>query len=510
MYSLSFAEVQQLLKKEGLFREIVQGGNWHYTLSDSESVPSDFTHITYDSKDVQPDTLFFCKGATFKEAYLLEAVRQGAACYVSETIYEEADVPGIIVSDIRKSMALIAREFYGHPQEKLRMVGITGTKGKTTTTYFVKSILDHAYPKQNAIISTINTSLDGKTSIKSKLTTPESLDLYRMLAEAAANGMRNLVMEVSSQAYKLDRVYGLRFDVGVFLNISPDHIGPSEHPTLEDYLFCKRQLLAHSDKVVLFNETKHFPLLHEQAADQSSEVIVYGKDHPGTDYFIEAVAKDAVTLTVNSHTGDALNISGDYSIKLLGDFNKDNALAALIIGALLGASQEDAREGLKEAVVPGRMETFIQPNGSPVYVDYAHNYISLKKLLEYVKSETPDGKLFVVLGAPGGKGLSRRKDFGKVLSSIGDVVVLTSDDPDLENPADIAKEIASYIEGTIDVTFIEDRKEAIHHALSSAGPKDAVVLAGKGDDRYQITKGKRIPYQGDNAIVKAFIQQTEK
>lgn len=508
MYFLSFADVQQLLKKEGLFREIVLDGNWHYQLSDG--VPADFAHITYDSKNVHSNTLFFCKGATFKEEYLLEAVRQGASCYVSETIYDAAAVPGIIVSDIRKAMALIAREFYDHPQEKLQVVGITGTKGKTTTTYFAKSILEQAYPGQNAMISTINTSLDGKTSVKSQLTTPESLDLYRMLAEAAENGMRNLVMEVSSQAYKLDRVYGLRFDVGVFLNISPDHIGPTEHPTLEDYLYCKRQLLAHSDKMVLFNETKHFPLLLEQAREQSGEVIVYGKDHPGTDYFIESVAKDAVTLTVNSHTGDALNLSGDYSIKLLGDFNKDNALAALIIGSLLGASKEDAREGLKEAVVPGRMETFIQPNGSPVYVDYAHNYISLKKLLEYVKNENPDGKVIVVLGAPGGKGLSRRKDFGKVFSSVGDVAVLTSDDPDFEDPADIAKEIASYIEGSIDVMFIEDRKEAIHHALSSAGPKDAVVLAGKGDDRYQITKGKRIPYPGDNSIAEEFLQQADR
>ncbi|MDY5175049.1 Mur ligase family protein, partial [Enterococcus faecium] len=233
--SFSLEDIRHLLLKEHLLKEFVSTKGWHLDVPEK----AEFLQLSYDSRKADASTLFFCKGMNFKEEYLDSAIEQGIQYYVSEQPYENSAV-GIIVTDIRKAMALLAMAFYDYPQNKLKVIGFTGTKGKTTAAYFTKAILDHTTNKKTALLSTMNTTLDGKTYFKSHLTTPESLDLYRMMAEAVKNGMTHLVMEVSSQAYKTQRVYGLTLDVGIFLNISPDHISPIEHPTFDDYFYCKR------------------------------------------------------------------------------------------------------------------------------------------------------------------------------------------------------------------------------------------------------------------------------
>ena len=228
---LTLTQIQQILEQENLLREFITPTRWTLTAPFDKS----FKKISYDSRDVDAGTLFFCKGNNFQQHFLEQALADGLTCYIAEQPYEVSAELAIIVTDIRKALAVLSMAFYDYPQEKLHLVGITGTKGKTTVAYFTKKILDITTNKKTALLSTLNTTLDGVTFFKSKLTTPESLDLYRMMAEAVANGMTHLVMEVSSQAYKVARVYGLTFDVGIFLNISPDHIGPIEHPTFEDY-----------------------------------------------------------------------------------------------------------------------------------------------------------------------------------------------------------------------------------------------------------------------------------
>lgn len=496
---LTLTQIQAILEKENLLREFITPTRWTLTAPFDKS----FQKISYDSREVDSETLFFCKGNNFQQRFLEQALADGLTCYIAEQPYEVPADLAIIVTDIRKALAVLSMAFYDYPQEKLKLIGITGTKGKTTVAYFTKQILDIATDKKTALLSTLNTTLDGVTFFKSKLTTPESLDLYRMMAEAVANGMTHLVMEVSSQAYKVARVYGLSFDVGIFLNISPDHIGPIEHPTFEDYFYCKRQLVANSRQVILQHEIDHFDLLQELAQTKNIPVITYGNET--ADYQVEPL-EHPLAFALSS-AKDSFKLNGDYQILLAGDFNKENAAAALLASALVGADQNAGRQGLAEALVPGRMNLLLKPNGAHIYVDYAHNYLSMKSLLAFAKEQHPDGELLVITGSTGNKAESRREGLGQAIGEYADVAVLTSDDPNFEEPKKIADEIEEGIQNEhVRVHFEVDRKKAIKDAIRNAGPKDAIILAGKGTDKYMTVKGENLPYEGDYHLAEAFIK----
>ncbi|SET70469.1 UDP-N-acetylmuramoylalanyl-D-glutamate--2,6-diaminopimelate ligase [Enterococcus malodoratus] len=496
---LTITQIQQILEKENLLREFITPTRWTLTAP----FDKDFQKISYDSREVDADTLFFCKGNNFQQRFLEQALAEGLTCYIAEQPYEVPAELAIIVTDIRKALAVLSMAFYDYPQEKLKLIGITGTKGKTTVAYFTKQILDITTNKKTALLSTLNTTLDGVTFFKSKLTTPESLDLYRMMAEAVTNGMTHLVMEVSSQAYKVARVYGLSFDVGIFLNISPDHIGPIEHPTFEDYFYCKRQLVANSRQVILQHEIDHFDLLNELAEKQAIPVITYG--NAAADYQVKPL-EHPLAFALSS-TKDRFNLNGDYEILLAGDFNKENAAAALIASALVGADQAAGRQGLAKALVPGRMNLLLKPNGAHIYVDYAHNYLSMKSLLAFAKEQHPDGELLVITGSTGNKAESRREGLGQAIGEYADVAVLTSDDPNFEDPKKIAAEIQQGIQNDhVRVLFEVDRKKAVKDAIHQAGPKDAIILAGKGTDKYMTVNGEDLPYEGDYQLAETFIK----
>ncbi|MGO3790975.1 MAG: UDP-N-acetylmuramoyl-L-alanyl-D-glutamate--L-lysine ligase [Enterococcus gilvus] len=496
---LTLTQIQELLEKEHLLREFITPTTWTLTAPFEKTLKN----LSYDSRNVDSDTLFFCKGNNFQQRFLEQALADGLTCYISEQPYEVSTELAIIVTDIRKALAILSMAFYDYPQEKLKLIGITGTKGKTTVAYFTKQILDIATNKKTALLSTLNTTLDGVTFFKSKLTTPESLDLYRMMAEAAANGMTHLVMEVSSQAYKVARVYGLTFDIGIFLNISPDHIGPIEHPTFEDYFYCKRQLVANSRQVILQHEIDHFDLLQELAAKKNIPVITYGNEQ--ADYQVQPLEHPLAFAL--SGTTDDLHLSGAYQILLAGDFNKENAAAALIASALVGADQEAGRKGLAEALVPGRMNLLLKPNGAHIYVDYAHNYLSMKSLLAFAREQHPTGELLVITGSTGNKAESRREGLGQAIGEYATVAVLTSDDPNFEDPKKIADEIQQAIHNDrVQVRFEADRKKAIREAIKQANPEDAIVLAGKGTDTYMTVKGEDLPYEGDYHLAEEFIK----
>ena len=443
---ITIEQVLEVLKKDRNFRDIIDQDNYYYSWTGVT-----FDHLSYDSRDVTPSSLFFAKGAAFKPEFLENAVKAGLSFYVAEKDYQ-VGIPVIIVTDIKQAMSLVAQAFYQYPQDKLKLLAFTGTKGKTTAAYFAFNIL-----KQNhkpAMLSTMNTTLDGKNFFKSTLTTPESLDLFRMMAEAVDNGMTHLIMEVSSQAYLTKRVYGLTFDVGVFLNISPDHIGPIEHPTFEDYFYHKRLLLENSRVVIINSGMNHFAFVAEEVADKEHDF--YGKNSDnavkhGSGFSFKASGK----------------LAGDYDIQLIGDFNQDNAMAAGLACLRLGASLQDIKEGIAQTSVPGRMEVLTQTKGAKVFVDYAHN--------------------------------------GDVLNTYPDVdVFLTADDPNKEDPLAICQEIASHINR--EVRIIVDREEAIKTAMSeTTDSKDAVVIAGKGADAFQIVNGKRDNYAGDIEVAKKYL-----
>lgn len=471
-----------ILKNDHNFREIIDKGQYFYHYRNLV-----FEKISYDSREVDASTLFFVKGDNFKKEFLENAVTAGLRLYISEMDFE-VGIPALIVNDVKQAMSLLAMEFYGNPQDKLKLLAFTGTKGKTTSAYFAYHILQQSH--KPALLSTMNTTLDGEHFFKSALTTPESLDLFKMMATAVENGRTHLIMEVSSQAYLKKRVYGLTFDVGVFLNISPDHIGPIEHPTFEDYFYHKRLLMENSRAVVVNSEMDHFEVLAEQVA--SMEHDFYGQHSDNQIHHSQAFSFETSGI-----------LTEKFDIQLIGRFNQENALAASLACLRLGATISDIKKGIAATRVPGRMEVLTQKNGAKVFVDYAHNGVSLANLLSVVQ-EHQKGKIILVLGATGNKGESRRKDFGLLINQHPELtVILTADDPNYEDPIAIAKEIASYI--SFDVDMIADRKEAIKTALSLTNREgDAVILAGKGADCYQIINGEKADYLGDYAIAEKY------
>lgn len=472
-----------ILKKDHNFREIIDQGHFLYRATDFT-----FDNISYDSREVDASTLFFVKGDNFKKEFLENAVTAGLRLYISEMDFE-VGIPALIVNDVKQAMSLLAMEFYGNPQDKLKLLAFTGTKGKTTSAYFAYHILQQSH--KPALLSTMNTTLDGEHFFKSVLTTPESLDLFKMMAIAVENGRTHLVMEVSSQAYLKKRVYGLTFDVGVFLNISPDHIGPIEHPTFEDYFYHKRLLMENSRAVVVNSEMDHFEVLAEQVASMDHDF--YGQHSDNQIHHSQAFSFETSGI-----------LTEKFDIQLIGRFNQENALAASLACLRLGATISDIKKGIAATRVPGRMEVLTQQNGAKVFVDYAHNGVSLANLLSVVQ-EHQKGKIILVLGATGNKGESRRKDFGLLINQHPELMmILTADDPNYEDPIAIAKEIASYI--SFDVDMIADREEAIKKALGLTSKKgDAVILAGKGADCYQIINGKKTDYLGDYAIAEKYL-----
>lgn len=500
--TLTLATVYDILQEHHLLKEFILPDGWH--LAKKQLPTMTFGKISYDSRQADSDTLFFAKGATFKEDYLVKAKEQGLLAYVAEQPYEVALPCGIIVTDIRKAMALLSMAFYDYPQNQLKVLAFTGTKGKTTAAYFAHGILQQATGNKCAMLSTMQTTLDGEHFFKSHLTTPESLDLYKMMAEAVSHGMTHLVMEVSSQAYKLDRVYGLKYDVGVFLNISPDHISPIEHPTFDDYFYCKRELIYNSRVAIVDADMDYYQLVDESCHIAGIPLYTYGRN--SGDYLVSSSATNPNEFYLEGRL-DPLKMTGNYRVKLPGDFNQDNACAAILSSALLGATTEDAYLGLANITVPGRMLQLTLHNGATVYVDYAHNYISLKLFLEYTRKVHPEGRQIVVLGSPGNKAISRRQDFGQVLSELADVAVLTMDDPAFEDALTIAQEIARAINNPqVEILYEMDRAKAIALAFQLAQPNDVVLIAGKGEDPMQKINGKDTPYDGDYVIAKRLIE----
>ena len=454
----------------------------------------DVNYLSYDSRDIKKDTLFICKGVKFKEEYLVNSISSGVVCYISENLYS-VNIPGIIVNDIRKALALLSYLFY---PDNLFKIGITGTKGKTTTNYFIHNILKNHLGYRPGIIAT-HSYYDGNVEGENHLTTPESLELHKYLNTMSNCGLKYMSMEVSSQATKHDRVFGMDFDIGVFLNISEDHISTLEHPDFEDYFSSKLEFLKLCNKVIVFNETDYYDRVLE--AISGKEVITFG--YSDADYVIRNI-KNNGNLSFELFDGE---VSEVYEIAMPGRFNIVNAVSAIIIGKCLGVSYKDICLGLMETFVSGRMNV-IDWEICPVIVDYAHNKLSAEALYKSLKEDYPDRKIKVVFGCPGDKGLNRRSEMGELAGKYADYVYLTSEDPGnssvLSICDDIIESISKYHNN---YEVIVDREDAISKALTDANNSDVIALLGKGDENYQIVGNEYIPYETDKVIVERFISK---
>ena len=510
--TVTLASAAQLLKRHGLLREIIRADRWTLDAHDIEGADTAFSAITYDTRDVREGTLLCCKGR-FKAEYLHDIDERGLAAYVADTDFSaETGAPGLIVNDARKAMSLLSAEFYGRPQDELTVVGITGTKGKTTTAYFTQAVLNaHSHGKA-ALFSSVDNCLDGHTYVESDLTTPESMDAFRMMREAADNGMKYLVMEVSSQAYKVERVYGLTFDVAAFLNISPDHISPIEHPTFEDYLYCKRQIIVNAKSLVLGADSLHADLLREDAEAAGIGVTTFAlhdADNAGTS--ADVVAWPADPAHASFHIADGDQALGDYHLSIDGDFNYLNAAAAIAIAHAVGVSLDDADalHAIESVRIAGRMEQFRDPQSNTLaIVDYAHNYASVTALLDFVYErwgeENP--RITLVTGSAGNKAYDRRKEIVEAAENRIANFIFTAEDTDTEPIIDICMEMQGYITNKDVVsTVISDRLTAITNAIYDARAHadrfNILLIIGKGNERWIKDHHKHVPFDGDDHVV---------
>lgn len=544
---ISGRAVFALLSSHHLLREIINGKEWTLDPENQCLRGLVFSSLSYDSRNVEPSTLLFCKG-NFKASYLPPAIEKGVSGYVSETeIDTPTPIPGFIVTNVYHAMALIAQEFYGHPERDLKIVAITGTKGKTTTAYMTHAILAHATGNRCALMCSEADCLDGKTWTPSILTTPESIDMMRMMREAVDHGMKDLVLEVSSQAFKIGRVFGLTFDVGAFLNISPDHISPIEHPTFEDYFYCKRKMIAAS-RLFVFNATlgAKTRLIAENAALLKKPTATFSMDPSIPATFMGSIpqsvnGKRASTFTArprlrtdgNATASDLaatpLIDMGTFSLKIQGDFNYENALAAVSLAIMAGIDPTDhaSLQALCDVTVPGRMQEFVSHDGIISYVDYAHNYLSLTALLTFVRQRYPDSFCTVVTGTSGGKAIDRREGMARAAAHLANRFIVTQDDPYFEDPnhiaaqmADPARALASHATnperdpklGTLDVRVENQRGKAIQMAYDlarqaladpHANHQQVILVIGKGDEQWLEIRGKAMPWPADTVVVKA-------
>ena len=464
--------------------------------------------VSCNSKAAVAGTLFICKGAHFREQYLHDAIARGAVAYVSEIDYGVDGVSCILVTDIRRAMAILADAFYEHAWQNFGLIGITGTKGKSSTAYYVKHILDE-YLKangqpQSGVLSSIDT-YDGVIFEESHLTTPESIDLHRHFHNAATTGLKFMTMEVSSQALKYDRVRGVTFDVGCFLNIGRDHISPIEHPDFEDY-FASKRILFSQCKTACINLDADRADEVVRDAENCERIITFGST-PDADvygYDIRKVDGDIV-FRVKTAIFDR-----EFRLTMPGLFNVQNALAAIAISIALNIPEEYMLAGLVKARVSGRMEIYASADKRvTAIVDYAHNKLSFEKLFDSVQTEYPDCRIVTIFGCPGKKAQERRRDLGEISGRYSDLVLVTEEDHGEEPLEIICEEIAVHVRGEqhADCRIVLDRGDAIREAILGAEEKTVILITGKGNETRQKRGIEYIPCPSDVEYVKHALEQ---
>ena len=462
--------------------------------------------IIYDSRKIAKDTMFVCMVGAITDGhnYIKDAVEKGASAIVVEREEAAAQIPDSItviqVKSTRYALALMSAALFDHPARKLITIGLTGTKGKTTTTYMIKSVLEMA-GKKVGLIGTIG-ALIGDEKLPSKNTTPESYELHRMFAAMVEAGCEYVVMEVSSQGLKLDRTAGIEFDYGVFTNLSPDHIGPAEHSSFEEYLECKSMLFSQCKKGIINADDVHS---EEILKNHTCEVYSFATEK--TEFLgkpVDLAAYEIGYIKENGKLGMDFKVKGvmecEAKVHIPGRFSVSNSLVTMLVCHLAGISNEAIQKGLEKVQVKGRVEMLPVSKDYYLIIDYAHNEVSTRSVLTTLLEYHPK-RLICVYGGGGNRSKLRRYDMGEVTGAMADLCVLTCDNPRDEEIKDInedikvglAKSNGKYIE-------IEDRKEAIAYCMTHAQPGDMIVLLGKGHEDYQEIKGVKYHFDEREAV----------
>ena len=445
-----------------------------------------------DSRKASPASLFVCIAGAISDGhdFIDKAYKKGCRIFVVEHTVEglEDDCFLIITPDTRVALAQLSAEFFDHPADEMTIIGITGTKGKTTSSLMIYHILNNSGIPTGYIGS--NGICFGDYTFATVNTTPESYDLHYYMRRMLSAGVRTLVMEVSSQALKMARVFGIHFDICVFTNLSPDHIGEYEHPDFDDYKKCKQSFFTDygADYIVYNADDEYSPEMIGASRCDKTGVSIH-KDSPfraeNISYY-RSPANIGVSFT-------CLHAGAEYpvSVAFPGEFSVYNALTAIAVCDRLGLKAGEVAKTMRDIRVKGRFETYELPNGATAVIDYAHNGVSLKAALQALRVYEPN-RLICLFGSVGGRTRNRRAELGLVASRDADFCILTSDNPDSEPPSAIIGEIATYFtNGTCPYIAIADRRKAIEYALSHSEKGDIILLAGKGHESYQLICGVR-------------------
>ena len=464
---------------ERLEYEVVQGSD-----------AAEITTLINDSRKVEEGSVFVCISGAVSDGhkYIPDVAAKGAAAVVVEREVEAPEnVTVIRVADTRYALALMSAAYFDYPAEKMKVIGITGTKGKTTTTYMIKSILDSVGYKVG-LIGTIE-AIIGDRKIPAANTTPESYTIQKYFAQMVEEGCDCVVMEVSSQGLMLHRTAGIPFEIGIFTNLGRDHIGPNEHKDFDDYKRCKGLLFKQCRLGIANVDDKYFRDVF-QGATCRVETFGFSKE-------ADLRAEDVQLVSKPGYLGVAYHVAGvmdfDVEIDIPGTFSVYNSLTAISVCRHFNVPVEKIKDALKKAKVKGRIEMIKVSDEFTLMIDYAHNAMSLESLLTTLKEYKPE-RLVCLFGCGGNRSKDRRYEMGEVSGRLADLTIITSDNPRFEEPQAIIDDIKVGI-GKTDGKYVEicDRKEAIKYAIEHGQPGDVIVLAGKGHEDYQEIKGVKYP-----------------
>ena len=470
-------KLSQLLER--LEYEVVQG---------SDQI--EITTLINDSRKVEKGSAFVCISGAVVDGheFVKDVAGKGAAAVIVEKeVVAPEEMTVIRVADTRYALALMSAAYFGYPADKLKVIGITGTKGKTTTTYMIKSILEDVGHKVG-LIGTIE-AIIGDKKIPAANTTPESYTIHKYFAEMVEAGCDSVVMEVSSQGLMLHRTAGIPFEIGIFTNLGKDHIGPNEHKDFEDYKHCKGLLFKQCRLGIANVDDPYFEDVF-RGATCKTETFGFSEK-------ADLRAVDTHLVSRPGYLGVAYHVSGlmdfDVEIDIPGTFSVYNSLTAIAVCRHFGVPVENIKRALKVAKVKGRIEMVKVSDEFTLMIDYAHNAMSLESLLTTLKEYHPV-RLVCLFGCGGNRSRDRRFEMGEVSGRLADLTIITSDNPRFEEPQAIIDDIKTGI-GRTNGKYVEicDRKEAIRYAIEHGQPGDVIVLAGKGHEDYQEIKGVKHP-----------------
>ena len=468
----------------------------------------------YDSRKVVSGAVFVCMAGTRVDShrFVPDVLRAGVRVLVTERdIEEELAASGLTedemgrvtilkTAEARRSLALLSAARFGYPASKMITIGVTGTKGKTTTTHMIKAILEAA-GKKVGMIGTTGTVINGQVT-PTMNTTPESYELHQSFAKMAEAGCQYMIMEVSSQGIKMHRVDGLTFDYGLFLNISNDHIGPGEHESFEEYLYYKKQLLKHCKTAVVNEDDEHFDEIVKGAP---SKIYTFSLERPA-----DFEASGIRYVTASDFVGLVFQMMGSYELEVKvnvpGRFNAANALAAVAVCSFFDLPKPKVSHGLENLKIDGRMEIAYKSSRMTVLVDYAHNAVSMESLLRTLRDFKPK-RLVCVFGCGGNRAKERRYSMGEIGGKLADFCIITEDNSRYEDVQEILTDIKVGLSMTSG-TYIEipDRRKAIEFAVSHAREGDMIAIIGKGHEDYQEIKGVRYPFL-DRQVVQETVEK---